>query len=239
MAADPTPGPPADPPDPEALLDRLIEVGAVREERDGTLRITPALDDILDLYERSYGDLPEREFVEAVADAFGLEYSEAVRRIDEEGVTREEFVAYLSVRAHFEDEGEPVPDPVERATMASLVVEIAPATPVPRAMPEIGDEDLEEFCSASPEAVVFVWKLRCDPCDRMKAEIDETLAALPDRVAVAGVDGESVREFRDRFDVSAAPAVVCVRDGEAVAAESGYRSPAAVADLVAGAFDDA
>ena len=47
-----------------------------------------------------------------------------------------------------------------------------------------------------------------------------------------------VAEFRDRFDVSAAPAVVCVRDGEAVAAESGYRSPAAVADIVAGAFDD-
>ncbi|WP_435063631.1 thioredoxin family protein [Halobaculum sp. EA56] len=236
MSANPNPGAPPDPPDTEALLDRLIEVGAVREDDDGTLHVSSTLHDVLDLYGQSYGDLPEREFTEAVADAFGLDYSEAVRRIDEEGVTREEFVAYLALRAHFEDVDEPVPDPVERATMAAVVTEIEPATPVPQAMPELADEDVEAFLSEHGEAVVFVWRLRCDPCDRMKAEIEETLDALPEGVAVAGIDGEAASAFRSRVDVDAAPAVVCLRDGEAVAVETGYRSPAAVADLVADAL---
>ncbi|MFC7070933.1 thioredoxin family protein [Halobaculum lipolyticum] len=232
MAADPTAGPPSDPPDTEAMLDRLIDVGAVREDDDGSLHVSAALHDIVDLYEQSYGDLPEREFTEAVADAFGLEYSEAVARIDEQGVTREEFVAYLSLRAHFEDEGEPVPDPVERATMAAIVTEIAPATPVPQAMRELADDEVDEFLAANDRAVVFVWRLRCDPCDRMKADIEATLESFPADVAVAGIDGEAAPGFRRRFDVDSAPAVVCVADGEATAVETGYRSPEALAALV-------
>lgn len=218
------------------MLDRLIEVGAIREDDDGTLRISTALHDIIDLYDQSYGDLPDTEFTEAVADAFGLEYSEAVRRIDEEGVTREEFVAYLSLRSHFEDEDEPVPDPLERATMASIVVDVAPATPVPQALRELDDDEVEPFLDSNDRAVVFVWRLRCDPCESMKAELEETLAALPADIAVAGIDGEAAPEFRRRFDVDAAPAVVCVADGEARAAETGYQSPTAVADLVGDAF---
>ncbi|MFC7097575.1 thioredoxin family protein [Halobaculum marinum] len=235
MAADPTPGAP-EPPDTEALLDRLIDVGAVREDDDGTLHVSAALHDIVDLYAQSYGDLPEQEFTEAVADAFGLDYSEAVRRIDEQGVTRDEFVAYLSLRAHFEDEGEPVPGPVERATMAQIVTEIAPATPVPQAMDELADDEVEAFLAANDRAVVFVWRLRCHPCDQMKDEIEATLSALPDDVAVAGIDGEEAPDFRRRFDVDSAPAVVCVADGEAVAVETGYQPSASVAALVEDAF---
>ncbi|UIP00252.1 thioredoxin family protein [Halobaculum sp. CBA1158] len=237
MAADPTAGPPSDPPDPEAMLDRLIEVGAVREDADGTLRVSAALDDALDVYEQSYGDVPDQQFTEAVADAFGLSYSEAVRRIDEEGVTREEFVAYLALRSHFEHVDEPVPDSLERASMAAIVTEIAPATPVPQGMREITDDDLDAFLADNESAVVFVWRLRCDPCESMKAELEETLDAIPDGVAVAGVDGEACPEFRRRFDVDVAPAVACVHDGEAVAVETSYVSPAEIADLVERAFD--
>ncbi|SHH67648.1 thioredoxin family protein [Halobaculum gomorrense] len=238
MSANPNPGPPVDGPDPEELLDRLIDVGAIREDDDGTLRISAALHDTIDLYEQSYGDLPEQEFTEAVADAFGLDYSEAVRRIDEQGVTREEFIAYLSLRSHFEDAEEPVPDTVERATMATLVTDVAPATPVPQALPELDDDAVEGFLADNDRAVVFVWSLRCDPCESMKAELDETLAALPEGVAVAGIDGEAAPEFRQRFGVDAAPAIVCIGDGEALATETGYQSPSAVADLVGDAFAD-
>ncbi|MXR41816.1 thioredoxin [Halobaculum sp. WSA2] len=238
MDANPNPGPPVDQPDPEAMLDRLIEVGAIREDDDGTLRLSSALHDIIDLYEQSYGDLPDQEFTEAVADAFGLEYSEAVRRIDEEGVTREEFVAYLSVRAHFEDEDEPVPDSLERATMASLVVDVAPATPVPQGMRELENDEVEPFLEVNDRAVLFVWRLRCDPCESMKAELEETLDLLPDDVAVVGVDGEAAPTVRERFDVDVAPAVVCVADGQQVGIETGYQSPSAVAELVADAFGD-
>jgi len=238
VSADPNPGPPVDRPDPEVMLDRLIEVGAIREDDDGTLRISAALHDIIDLYEQSYGDLPDKEFTEAVADAFDLDYSEAVRRIDEEGVTREEFVAYLSVRAHFEDEDEPVPDSLERATMASLVVDVAPATPVPQGMRELENDEVEPFLEANDRAVLFVWRLRCDPCESMKAELEETLDRLPEDVAVAGVDGEAAPTVRERFEVDVAPAVVCVADGEAAGSETGYQSPSAVADLVADAFGD-
>lgn len=238
MNANSNPGPPVDQPDPEAMLDRLIEVGAIREDDDGTLRLSAALHDILDLYEQSYGDLPEQEFTEAVADAFGLDYSEAVRRIDEEGVTREEFVAYLSLRAHFEDEDEPVPDPLNRATMAAIVADVAPATPVPQEMRELEDDEVEPFLDANDRAVVFVWRLRCDPCESMKAELEETLDLLPDDVAVAGVDGEAAPTVRERFEIDVAPAVVCVADGRQVGIETGYQSPSAIADLVADALGD-
>ncbi|MFC6724147.1 hypothetical protein ACFQE1_07120 [Halobium palmae] len=65
---------------------------------------------------------------------------------------------------------------------------------------------------------------------------DEILAAVPEGVAVAGVDGEDCFDFRLEYEVNAAPAVVCLRDGEHRLTETGRRSPAAFAELFDGVY---
>lgn len=224
------------PPDTEALLEALLAKDALEETDDGAIRLTTAFEDTLDLYEQSYGDLDDDRFVGAVADAFDVSTEEARRRVEDGEVTREEFVAYLALGAHFEEHDHDSPTAVERAVMASLVTEVSPATPVPLELSDV-TADPTAFLDGVERALVFVWKKQCDPCREMKRDLEETLSALPAELPVAGVDGEAAPAFCERFDVTAAPAVVCIRGGELVRVETGYRSPEAIGSLVEEAFE--
>jgi thioredoxin-like negative regulator of GroEL len=62
----------------------------------------------------------------------------------------------------------------------------------------------------------------------MKEDLDEILERVPDGVAVAGLDGESVPSFRLAYGVDSAPAVLAFRDGELVESLTGQRSPVAL-----------
>lgn len=220
--------------DPEAALDALIDGGAVDEADDGTLSTTRAFEDARRIYHDTYADASDEVFRQTVADLFGLDPDAAADHVESGGVTREEVVAYLSVRSFFDDP----PDPETAAVMAHLLVEIGPGSPVPASLRELTDDEWSAFLDDRPDAVVTVWKRFCDPCEATKADLDDILSALPDGVAVAGVDGEEVPAFRREFGVDAAPAFCLFRDGELVETHTGRGRPEELAERFAAVYGE-
>lgn len=207
-------------PDTGALLDQLIETGVVIEHDDGTLETTPAYEETRAVYHDTYAGISEAEFRKTLVEVFDLDPETADEEIDQQGVTRDELIAFLSLRSFLDDP----PEHLRLAMLARLAATIGPASAVPPALSEVDDEDYESFLAEHPDAVLTVWKTGCAPCDEMKADLDAILDAVPEGVAVAGVDGGVVSEFRRRFEVNAAPAVLYFRDGGLIESESGRRT---------------
>lgn len=228
---------------PEARFEFLLDWEILAEHEDDTVTTTESFEYSRGLYADTYGDVDEGTFHRTVAELFDLSESEAATRVEEHGVTRGEVVDYLAIKAHIAEIAEEADvAPPELGTgplalLARMVTEAAPPSPVPDTMRELTDEDYPAFLDEHDDTVVFVWKRDCDPCESMKLALDETLAALPDGVAIAGVDGEAVRSFRESFDVSSAPTTLVFADGELVGTEKGYRSPEALAAAFAPAYD--
>lgn len=215
--------------DPETALDRLIDAGVVDEHPDGTLVTTGEFESARRVYRDSYADADDAAFRQTVAETFGVSAETAAERIDAGEITRDDLIAYLSLRALLDGV-----DDEQLAIMATLVTELSPESPVPDGVETLDDDTWAAFLDAHPDAVVTVWRHDCAPCQALKDDLDEILAALPERVAVAGVDGESVPDFRRTFGVDAAPAVCCFRDGDLDAVLTGRQSPSAYAEQ----FDD-
>jgi hypothetical protein len=213
--------------DPEATLDRLVELGAVEENEDGTLATTAAFENDRRIYRNTYDYMDREGVADTVADLFGVGRDEARSLLDAGEVTTEDVVAYLAIQS-FADE--PL-GTAEHAMMAELLVRIGPDSPVPEAIEAVEDDAHEAFLDEHPDAVVTVWKHHCDPCEAMKGDLEEILAAMPDGVAVAGLDGAEAGAFRRAFGVDAAPAVLCFRDGSLEALETGRKRPAELAAL--------
>jgi thiol-disulfide isomerase/thioredoxin len=213
----------------------LLDTGVLVQEADGLAASEP-YDAERGVYHDTYADADDETFHETLADLFDMTVEEAAERTEELGITREELVAYLSLRGYFKRQAPDVEvSHDELLHLAPIVAGVSPASPVPDAMPELTDEEYRPFLDEHPDAVLFVWQLHCKPCDEMKADIDEIIDRLPDGVAVAGVDGESVVDFRREFDVDAAPATLTFADGGLVECVTGRGTP----DQVAALFDEA
>lgn len=196
------------------------------DEETDVLTTTDDFEEHRHVYYDSYLELDEAEFHDSVAEVFDLDSREAAaERVEELGVDREEFATYLTLSARLEGY-----DAGELAEMAALAVEIGPSSPVPESVRELDDDAVADFIADNEWAIVTVWKRGCAPCDGMKDDLDEILAALPDRVAVAGVDGEACPEFCRTHEVNAAPAVVFFEAGERRDVVTGRTSPEPLAD---------
>ncbi|WP_224269710.1 thioredoxin domain-containing protein [Haloprofundus salinisoli] len=214
------------------VLARLTDGGVVREGDDGSLTTTEAFEATRAEYSRQYRTADRETFVDAVAGAFELAPETAAREIDANGVTRAQLAAYLAVESFLDTS----PTPETTAVMAHLVCEVSPPSPVPRAVASLDDDSYEAFLDDHPDAVVTVWKHDCDPCKRLKADLPALLDAVPERVAVGGLDGASASGFRLRHAVNTAPAVVFFADGDHVETREGYLSPSAFAAVVEDVF---
>ena len=210
--------------DPEAALDRLIDDDVVDEADDGTLTTTEAYERTRVVYHDTYGDADEETLATTLADIFDVDRETAADYVEANDVEPADLVAYLSLQSVLD----PVPDRPTLATMAALVVDIGPGSPVPESQPELDDDSYEAFLADHPDTVVFVWKTGCHPCDAMKDDLGEIHERVPDGVAVAGVDGESVPSFRLEYGVDSAPAVLAFQGGDLVESLSGRRSPVAL-----------
>ncbi|MFB6107845.1 MAG: thioredoxin family protein [Haloplanus sp.] len=209
----------------EAALDCLLELGVVEDGAEG-LVTSADFETTRAIYRDSYADAGDAAFRQTVVETFDVDPETAADRIDSGELTREDLVSYLALQSHLDADC----DRETLAAMATLVVEIGPGSPVPDAVTELADDEWETYLDAHPDAVVTVWTHDCAPCEALKGDLDEVLASLPEGVAVAGVDGESVPSFRRAFDVDAAPAVCCFRDGALVETVTGRQSPAAYAE---------
>ena len=216
---------------PEERLDALESEDVVSIDED-EVTLTLEFESTRGIYHDSYMDADEAEYHQAVADVFGIDPDEAADRIEELGVTREQFVALLALNSHVDGEY-PL---AERAHMAMMVTDIAPPSPVPDDITEIDDDTYETFFEEHDRVAVTVWKRFCDPCRRLKDDLAEADSTFPEDVAVAGIDGEATTEFRREFGVEAAPSVLLFEDGECCESLRGYHSPDDIADACADVY---
>nr|WP_135364719.1 thioredoxin domain-containing protein [Halosimplex halophilum] len=214
----------------DAHVDTLVAEGVLdHDESTDAVATTDGFEHRRHVYLDTYLDLDDAAFHESVADAFDLPSAEAAaERVDELGVSREEFATYLALSAHLDGYGVG-----ELTQMAAIVAEVGPQSPVPDALDELDDGSWGAFVADHDRAIVTVWKRRCEPCEAMKEEVDELLAALPDGVAVAGLDGESCPDFCRENAVNAAPAVAFFADGDLLEAVTGRRSPGPLGERAA------
>jgi thiol-disulfide isomerase/thioredoxin len=219
--------------DPEAALDRLVEAGAVREHPDGSLETTDEFEDVRRIYHDTYGDADRDLFRSTIAELFGVDQSTAAEQITENEVTREQLVAFLAAQSFLDDP----PDRTTLGVMASLLVEIGPGSPVPGAVEELSDEAVRAAVADHESLVVTVWRPYCEPCEAMKADIDDVLRAVPDGVSVVGIDGASCPAFVREYDVEAAPTILGFRNGAVVERLRGRHAPDAVADRLQSVYD--
>lgn len=220
----------------DAHIDALVEEDVLDydAETDG-LTTTADFEQHRHIYYDTYLSVDVTEFHEAVAEEFGLSTPEAAaERVDQLGVTREEFATYLTLSARLE--GYSVD---ELSQMAGVVVEVGPDSPVPEAVAHLDDDSYRAFVDDHERAVVTVWKRDCAPCEAMKGELDELLDALPDDAAVAGLDGEQCPAFCRTTEVNAAPAVVFFADGDLLDAVTGRTSPGPLGERAAEVYGDA
>lgn len=210
----------------EAALDRLIAAGAVDEADDGALTTTGAYEDVRGVYADTYGAADEGAFRSTVAEVFALDRETVDDRVAAGDVTRENLVAYLALQSFLDER----PDPATLGAMADIVAQVEPGSPVPDGLLELDDDTYESFLAEHPDALLTVWKRHCAPCEAMKEELDDVLAALPEGVAAAGLDGEAVPAFRRAYEVDAAPTLLFVRDGDLRETLGGRQSPAQVAE---------
>lgn len=217
--------------DPEQLFETLVGEAVLAVDDEDTVTTTEEFEKVRDLYHDIYDPLSEEEYYESVASAFGLEGPQAAAEVIEDlGVTRGEFVAYLALKSHLE--GEYTRD--ELARMAAVVTEVGPGSVVPDAVTEIDDDIFADFLADHPDVVVTVWRRSCAPCEATKEDLDEILASIPEGVAVAGIEPVPPSEFRRNYRVDAAPAILLFRDGLEEKRFTGYTDPEELAE----AFDE-
>ncbi|XGI83103.1 thioredoxin family protein [Halorutilales archaeon Cl-col2-1] len=230
----------------EERVDVLIDEGVLRVGDDGTVTTTTEYEKTRSVYYNTYSEVSEEEFEKSVADVFGISSDEATDRIEEMGVTRDDFITYMAVQSEVDRD---LPQ-TELTVMADVVGEVSPVSAVPEYIDEIDDETYADYLDENPDAVVTVWKFDCAPCDEMKNEfrdVRKSLISEPSRtssgdvvgdapmekdVAFAGVNGEEVADFRREYEVDVAPAVLFFSDGELVEKREGYTSPDEVEEII-------
>jgi hypothetical protein len=196
------------PDDPEALFDTLVEERVLAVGETG-VRTTDEFDDTHAVYHDSYVGVDETEFHEAVAATFGLsDRHAAAELVAERGVSRAEFITYLAVESHVNDDG----SAEDLAAMAGMVSEVVPDSPVPAELADVTDAPAA-LLETEERVLVSVWKRFCDPCEATKADLDTILDATPDDAALAGIDGEVAIEFCEAHAVESAPGFV-LADGD-------------------------
>jgi len=230
----------------EDALDALVDAGLV-DERDDGLATTEAFEATRRVYRDTYGAAADAVVRRTVAEVFGVSESVAADRIESGAITRKDLIAYLSLRSELDSEERRSSDNRTQsddgvgderlARMATLVTELSPGSPVPTGVTELDDDAWAAFLDDHPDAVVTVWRHDCAPCEALKEDLDAVLSALPDDVAVAGVDGESVPDFRRTFGVDAAPAVCAFRDGGLEDVTTGRQSSETYADRFAAVYE--
>lgn len=214
--------------DPETRLDFLIDASVIDVGDNDSVSATLDFQDTRAIYADTYRDCDEDTFSETLAELFGVSVDEARTRIEETDLTREDVVTYLSLQSHIERD---LPQDV-LVLLTSMVSGIGIGSVVPDSMPELDDDTYEAFVEEHGDAIVIVWSYPCDPCRSLKEDLPAFRETLPEGVALAGVDGDSVGRLRQEFDVTSAPTLLFFLDGEVADTFEGYLPAEVLAERV-------
>lgn len=220
--------------DAEARLDFLIEANVIDVGEDDSVTATAAFADVRSVYADTYQHVDDETFAETIADLFDVPVEEARTRVEETDLTREDLITYLSLQSHIDQD---LPQDV-LVLLTSMVSGVGFGSAVPDSMPELDDDTYAGFVAEHGDAVIVVWSYPCDPCRSLKEELPAFRETLPDGVALAGVDGDSVGRLRTEFDVTSAPTLLFFADGELADTFEGYLPVEALRERIESVYDD-
>lgn len=204
--------------DAEARLDFLIDANVIDVDEDGTVTAAEGFADARTVYADTYENVDDDTFAETIADLFDVTVEAAHTRIEETDLTREDLITYLSLQSHLDRD---LPQDV-LVLLTSMVSGVGFGSAVPDSMLELDDDSYADFVAEHGDAVIVVWSYPCAPCRSLKEDLPAFRDALPDGVALAGVDGDSVGRLRREFDVTSAPTLLFFVDGDLADTFEGY-----------------
>lgn len=220
--------------DPEARLEFLIEAGVIDVGEDDSVTATDAFEDTRVVYADTYTEVDDETFAETIAELFDVSVEAAETRIEETDLTREDLIAYLSLQSHIDRD---LPQEV-LVLLTSMVSGVGYGSSVPTSMSELDDDSYEAFLAEHGDAVIVVWSYPCDPCRSLKQDLPAFRETLPDGVALAGVDGDTVGRIRQEFDVTSAPTLLFFADGAHADTFEGYLPAEVLAERIAEVYDE-
>lgn len=85
------------------------------------------------------------------------------------------------------------------------------------------DNYIEEVIGCEKPVIIDFWAEWCGPC-RMMSPVVEEIAEEHPELKVCKVNVDEARELAQKFNISAIPTIVMVKNGEQSAVSVGYKS---------------
>lgn len=197
---------------PTDLLDRLRDAGVLVTDGDD-VRLSEPFEETMATYRERVEDGNAAETLRdaARADLDEPRMSTLVRAAEEE----EDVAAqYLALEDHTD---EPVYGTF--VTAANLLDWLDRGPPESDGAPDqfmsIHADRLPAFLALARNAIVFIWRDDCAPCEMVRSDFEDLFDHPPDDIALLGVYGpENPQLLRERYDVGGGPTTLFVRDAE-------------------------
>jgi len=101
------------------------------------------------------------------------------------------------------------------SALDSFGEETPPSDGSPEAFLPVSGERIPLLVTIYGKAIVYVWLDDCDPCETVRADLDEIFDDVPDDMALFSVYGpDHASLLAEEYDVNGGPAVLFFRDRE-------------------------
>lgn len=196
----------------EDYIEQLFSKQVLTEDDDGRLQLTDSYLAKVTEY-RTTVDEGEQEWDELITETVTEEGN--VQQILDPSWKQEDYLAHLLALTQYTD-GAVDKEWLQMAAVLSQLSDPRPrAEGAPKAFLPIHGDWLDIFMDLFPNAVVYVWREDCDPCDLMKEKFDEIFDEPPDDVALFAIYGPEHAQFlSEAYDIAGGPATLFMLDGE-------------------------
>lgn len=196
----------------EDHIEELLAEDVLGEDGDDGIRLTRSFLDAVE-EQQARVDRGERDWHELIADAVTEDV--VVERVLNLAWKQAEFLGYLLALASYTGNTLDVEWLRTTAVLSQLDRPLPRTEGAPRAFFPIHGDWLGVFLDLFPNAIVYVWREDCDPCDVMKGEFDDIFDEPPDDLALFSIYGpDHARFLHEEYDVTGGPATLFVLDGE-------------------------
>lgn len=197
---------------PADVVGRLIDTGVLAETGpDDELLLTNAHIEAIEGWRTRLGRMDEDARDGAIASAV-----DAPEMADRLGTVARFDLVFVSKYLALRDAADDFPP--DQLVSVLLVLRQLEDPPPDRGAPDaafpIRGKQVRTYTELCERTVVYVWRDDCDPCDLMRAELDEAFADGVDDVLLFAVYGSACsRLLREEYDIAGGPTTLFMRGG--------------------------
>ena len=114
----------------------------------------------------------------------------------------------------------------------SIAIPAAPSAGAPNAtiVLKLNDSTANDSISRHPFFILDVYKPICNPCDRMKAAIDELSTELGAQASFGTIDGKKNQRTESEYNITTYPTLLVFENGTLVDKIEGFASKKYIVD---------